>query len=578
MRILATNPDTIGDVILRQPMYRALMEAGHELMLLVRPLLTPVVGSVVPGARVATVQANIYDPRMRPSDPALEGVVEEARDFNPDAILVAPYQWTVMSERLSREFPEAKVFAFSGKPFSDPNHGPARTSELRITNRVEVAEESPEVRKNELMAAAVLGRSESLPDPTLEAAPEHITAADAILARLGYEPGKYWVACVGDTKWTKVRNWQPERWAEVLREWSVRYGRHFLLIGQENEAETARQVRSLMGDRSGAAAEWFGRGDGDLDVLLGLVARSAGYIGRDTGPMHISAAMRKPVLAVFGGGTWPRFVPQVDPSITVTLGVPCAGCNWVCHLPESYCIKDVPVASVLEAVDDLESGRVTQRTVRVLKPDGVLLTRIGREGAVWGRAHLTQLSLTRRESMEQTQTLADTLDRTARQAGRAEALAEQLDTLKTEMARRESLLKQRIAATEAMLRAREEEWTGGKARAKLEAEIRARFTIEEAARAQREADLRTRLSKAQAELTQAQAENADLKIRLERVTSEHSALANWSRQLEDELQVVRPRLHELMSSRWRRYGQRLHLCMTLPWEKAATNGHLNGKH
>ena len=30
------------------------------------------------------------------------------------------------------------------------------------------------------MAAAVLGRSESLPDPTLEAAPEHITAADAM--------------------------------------------------------------------------------------------------------------------------------------------------------------------------------------------------------------------------------------------------------------------------------------------------------------------------------------------------------------------------------------------------------------
>jgi ADP-heptose:LPS heptosyltransferase len=578
MRILASNPDTIGDVVLRQPMYRALMDAGHELMLLVRPLLAPVIGTIVPGARVAVIQANIYDPRLKPSSPDLAPIVDIAREFRPDALLVAPYQWTAMSERLSLDLPEVKVFAFSGKPFSDPTFGPARETELRVTTRVEVAEESPEVRKNELMAAAVLGRSIDLPDPAVDAAPEHLMAADAVLSRLGYDAGDYWVACIGDTKWTRVRNWQPERWAAVLREWSVRYGRRFLLIGQDNEAESAQKVRELMGDRAGAAAEWFGRGDGDLDVLLGLIARSAGYVGRDTGPMHLAAALRKPVLAVFGAGTWPRFVPRVDPSIAITLGVPCAGCNWVCHLPESYCIKDVQVAPVLEAVDDLEAGRVRERTVRVLKPDTMLLTKIGREGAAWGRAHLTQLSLKRREHMEQTQTLTETLDRTARQAGRADALAEQLEALKSEMARREALLKQRVAATEALLRAREEEWAGGRARARLEAEIRATIGADEAGRAQREADLRARLAKAQAELTETQAENSDLKTRLERYRSEHAALASWSKQLENELQVVRPRLHELMSSRWRRYGQRLHLCMTLPWEREVSNGQLNGRH
>ncbi len=593
MRILASNPDTIGDVVLRQPMYRALQDAGHELMLLVRPLLTPAIGALVPGAKVLTVGTNLYNPKLRAADPSLEPVAAAAREFAPDLLLVAPYQWTALSERLSHELPGARVAAMAGRLFADPHYGPAPESKLRVTDRVQVAEETPEVRKNELLASAVLGRAVNLPDPRLEAAAEHLAAADAVLSRLGFDAGAYWVACVGDTKWTRLRNWQPERWAEVLKLWALRHGRKFLLIGQDSEAETARKVRTLMGDQAAAAAEWFGRGEGDLDVLLGLVARSSGYVGRDTGPMHIAAAMGKPVLAVFGGGTWPRFVPQVDPSVALTVGTPCAGCNWVCHLPESYCIKDVPVQAALAAMEELEAGKVSERTVRVIRPDTVLLSRIGREGAEWGRAHLTQVSVTRREHMEQTQSLTETLERTARQAGRAEVLAAELESVKNEMARREALLKQRVAATEGLLHAREAEWQKRAAeleakaqnaedalRARLEAQVREKFAGEEAHRVQREGDLRTRLAKVQADLTQAQAEVSDLSTKLERVRGEHAALSRWSRQLEEELSTVRPRLNELMQSRWRRYGQRLHLCMTLPWEKESVNGNggLNGKH
>jgi ADP-heptose:LPS heptosyltransferase len=591
MRILATNPDTIGDVVLRQPMYQAILAAGHELLLMVRPLLAPVLGSIVPGARVELITANVYDPRLKPGDAALALLAAKATEFDPDLLLVAPYQWTAFSERLSKDLTRARVVSLSGRPFSDPKLGPAPKSMLRATEQVQVAEETPEVRKNEMLASAVLGAVLSLPDPAIEPSPEHLAAADAVLARLGLEPGEYWTACVGDTKWTRLRNWQPEKWAELLSAWSRKHGRKFLLLGQENEAQTTAEVRRLMGDQAGAAVEWAGRGDGDLDILLGLIARSRGYVGRDTGPMHIAAACRKPVLAVFGGGTWPRFLPQVDPSISLTVGVPCAGCNWVCHLPESYCIKEVPVADALEAADRLESGSVARREVRTLKPDALLLSRIGREGAVWGRTHLTQVAVVRRESMEQTQTLTESLERTAKQAGRAEMLAEELEKLRAEMARRESLLRQKLAATEAMYKARQAELEKRveeldqnasvlEARfkknmlAKLEAEARERYAAEEAQRAQRDGDLRSRFVRAQAELTQAQAENADLKLNLERITWEHGALSKWTKQLEHEVAVIRPRLHELMSSRWRKYGQRFHLCMVLPWEKEAT--HANG--
>ena len=58
--------------------------------------------------------------------------------------------------------------------------------------------------------------------------------------------------------------------------------------------------------------------------------------------MHAAAALGKPLLAVFGGGTWPRFLPAVEPSVTVTVGVSCE--PWLAPEPVAQ-----PVVSSLQA-------------------------------------------------------------------------------------------------------------------------------------------------------------------------------------------------------------------------------------
>lgn len=587
MRILASNPDTLGDVVLRQPLYRALLDAGHDLTLIIRPLLAPVIGCIAPGARILTTAVNLYDPRLAPESPELDSVVEAAKAEEPDLVLIAPYQWTALEERLSIAFPRARCIALSGKRFADPTYGPAPASKLRVTQRVEVAEDVAEARKNELLATAVLGRAVSLPDPCLEPASEHVEAARAHLAKAGLEPGGYWVACVGENQYTAVRNWRPERWSETLADWASRRGRRFLFVGHESERPTAEAIRDGMGDQRHAAAVWSGAGDGDLDVLLGLIALSAGYIGRDTGPMHLAAALRKPVIAVFGGGTWPRFLPAVDPSVAIAVGAPCLGCGWTCHLPESYCIKEVPVAEVRRAIDEIEEGRIARREARLLPPDGPLLSRIAREGAAAARERLTQLSVARRESMEQNESLAAVLERALKQAGRTEALAEELDATRTEMARREAILQQRLAAAENTFRVREEEMRRrieelerhGAAPEALQAAVDERVRAIEAERERRDAEtaarlhvLQAELAKANAELLQAKAEISDLRLKLARAEADRGTLSALARQKESEVVVLRGRVNDLLASRWRRYGQKLHLCMTLPWEKEITNG------
>jgi hypothetical protein len=105
----------------------------------------------------------------------------------------------------------------------DPHFGPADVK-LRVTRSVAVSEELPELAKNQLLAGAVLGRTVDLPDPGFEAWPEHLRIADTELGRIGFEAESYWVACVGDSTFTQVRNWEPQRWAELLSHWAQRLG------------------------------------------------------------------------------------------------------------------------------------------------------------------------------------------------------------------------------------------------------------------------------------------------------------------------------------------------------------------
>jgi ADP-heptose:LPS heptosyltransferase len=570
VRVLASNPDTIGDLVLRQPLYRALLDAGHELVLVVRPLLEPLLSAIAPGARVIRCALNLYDPRLEPDSPALAGLSEAAAALDPDLLLVAPFQWTALDERLAADLTRARVVAMTGRRFFDHNFGPQPPSSLRVTDPVRAAEDAPELRKNELLAAAALGRAVKLPDPALEAAPEHIQAAQAVLSRLGLVAGGYWAACVGDSEWTRIRNWQPERWGQVLGEWAARHGRRFLLIGHESEAAATEQVRRAMGDASSQAVAWCGRGDGDLDVLMGLLASSAGYIGRDTGPMHLAAAMGKPVIAVFGGGTWPRFIPAAGRGAALTVGVPCAGCNWVCHLPESYCIKEVPAAEVLAAVEAVESGRAEGMQARALKPPELLTVRIAREGAAASRANTAAAAAYRRVSMEQTQTL----ERAMKEAAKAELLARELDDTRAEMARRETLLKQRVAATENAYRTRHDQFDAELRRARdaAEAEYRQRLAAAESEHHRRESELRAALARAQAELAAAHQQTADLRLKLQGSHQQQQQLQALVSQQSQEIDMLRSRVRDLVISRWRRYGQKAHLCMTLPWEKDYANG------
>ena len=397
MRILASNPDTLGDLVLRQPMYRALEEAGHELLLVVRRGVEPLAKYVAPSARTLLLPAEVYtgdDPRHWAQ---FGDTFRAARDFTPDLLLVAPYRWTLFEEKLAEAMPPTvRRIGMSGHLYAgDPHAGPAPESRLRFDVVADVPEDQPEVEKNATLCAAVLGNAPALVDPRLKAGEGALDAAGRTLARLRLEPGGYWVACVGGTAHVSIKTWPAEHWGRVLAEWARRYGRKFLFVGLPEEAPAANEVRRAMAETLGEeraaqhSALWL-EPTSTLDDLLALTQLSQGYVGHDTGPMHIAAAMRKPVAAVFGGGHKLRFLPAVSPSVSLIVGVPCVGCGWACSFSTSHCIKQVPVYEVMTAVIDLEEGRIKEREARVLRPSRELQDQMIEEAAVYVRQQVRE--------------------------------------------------------------------------------------------------------------------------------------------------------------------------------------------
>lgn len=635
MRILISNPDTIGDVVLREPLFRALTEVGHELALVVSPLVQPLARVVAPGARLLELPLSVYSGKIQPDDERLAAVAEAAGAFDPEVFVAAPYTWTVLEERLSAELPGARKIGQAGGKFLDPLYGFGEEVESPFDEIVRVNEDLHELRKSEALARAVLGKAVRLDEPRLTIAPELAQSADAVLAPLSLDRGSYLAACVGHHAHTAIRNWRPDRWAQSLAYWMEKYQRPVLLLGAQEEADVSREIADALEAKGLEPRHWFGGPEGDTLLMAALLDGSRGYVGRDTGPMHIAAALGKPVFALFGGGTWPRFRPLAKPSVSITLAVPCSPCDWRCEQRRSHCIQDIPVGEVTSQIDRFESGQVEGSEVRQIEPTRAALVGLAADAARAARGYRVELSVARRTLKERDEEVRrismsesavmqrlERLEQAVQKSGQASRQAEEaqrrasevtqklnqntqaLQTARQELAQAvrraenadqqkshlaSEVEKLRGLLAEAQQKNRQGQQDAQSAKQQIQQLTQQRDAAEREAASLREKYAGVDLTKLQTDLANArkvagtlQGENNDLRLRVEQLVRERRAMEKLADQRLVAVQSLEHKLGELLASRWRQMGQRLHVAMVLPWEEAErkrlvganTNGHL----
>lgn len=149
--------------------------------------------------------------------------------------------------------------------------------------------------------------------------------------------------------------WDPARTAALIDALHDR-GRTVLMTGAPTQAEGAMAAEIL---RRCARSPHSLVGQLSLKELAWCIGKAQLFVGVDSVPMHIAAAMGTPTVALFGPSTQAVWGPwQVDHEIVASRPgcQPCQqrGCG---DGGVSQCIQDIAVADVMSAIARLEARR-----------------------------------------------------------------------------------------------------------------------------------------------------------------------------------------------------------------------------
>ncbi len=150
------------------------------------------------------------------------------------------------------------------------------------------------------------------------------------------------------------RAWHPARFSELARRLVRETGAGIVLLGGALERALLREIAA------GIPAGHLLLPGAEISIkeVGGILERCCLFVGNDSGPMHIAAALRIPTVGIFGPGSPDLTAPVARPGRLeiVSKRYPCSPCRQdffrECSPAPSgkpFCLEEVPVDEVLAA-------------------------------------------------------------------------------------------------------------------------------------------------------------------------------------------------------------------------------------
>ena len=157
-----------------------------------------------------------------------------------------------------------------------------------------------------------------------------------------------------------IKQWPPERFADVARRLIDTLGATIVLTGTSSDRALVDSVRHVLpADRVIDVARHL-----DLLTLAAVLDRLDLLVTGDTGPMHLAAAVNTPVVAVFGPSDPARYAPRGPYDRVVRVDLPCSPCNRI-RLPPARCVGHTP-----DCLASISADSVFTAAVAVLEKSG----------------------------------------------------------------------------------------------------------------------------------------------------------------------------------------------------------------
>ena len=332
MKVLILKPSSLGDVVQAMPLLRLLKQ--HH-----------------PDAQVDWWLAAELRPLLQ-GDPDLTNILsfERRRWRSPAywpeglaqirALRAAHYDWVIDLQGLAR----SALFAWlANGAFTIGLELEREGAHLAYDQAVPRPRDAQHAVDWYLAVALALGipthdRFEWLPQRTEITAAVEVKWPRDNFRWLGINPGARW-----DNK-----RWPAEHFAELVRQLAAaNVNFRFALLGGPDDWQLTETIRRAAPDR---CVNFAGRTQ--LPELIEVLRRCDLLVTNDTGPMHLAAALRTPVISLFGPTRPDQTGPYGQEQFALSHPLPCAPCmKSRCHWAESLaCLLGIQPEQVAATV------------------------------------------------------------------------------------------------------------------------------------------------------------------------------------------------------------------------------------
>jgi lipopolysaccharide heptosyltransferase I len=366
-RILLIKPSALGDVIHALPVLVKLRERYPEAR--IDWLLTPAIADLVahhPGlSRVVLFDRRRYAHAWRSPAAArdLMRLFSQLRGGRYDLVIDLHGQFrsavfalaTGAAVRVGFDRPRRRAIRRSS-PRSLParayRHGWTGAREgswLAYTHRIAIPSLDAHAADRYLWLAPILGlNSTSQPDFSVPIPTIARRRVDELLASAGVAMDQPLAVLTPGTIW-ETKHWRAEGFADVARH-LLRGGRAVVLAGAGKDAAACQAVARLCPQAVNVCDRTH------VSELAALIARADICVTNDSGPMHLAAALGRPLVSIFGPTDEIWIGPYARPRAVVRApGVACAPCylRRLRECPNAHaCMTRVSSAEVIARVDE----------------------------------------------------------------------------------------------------------------------------------------------------------------------------------------------------------------------------------
>lgn len=255
-------------------------------------------------------------------------LVKALRKRHPDLAIVLPQSW------------EPALFAFLSGARRRVGFG--RTSLESLLTDV-VPKHTPPSVENNLRLLEPLGVPMARKDYVglIKPSLSEMKRVAMRLSRAGVEAGKRLVILApGASRKVAIKEWPAEKWAEVANALAARKDTSVAIIGVEPADNITRLVKWPVLDLTRRTT---------LPELAAMLSMTDLFIGIDSGPMHMAAALGVQVIAIYGPSD-PTLTPPMGIGHTIVrTGIECSPCFRKSCPIGRVCLTQLPAVRVIDA-------------------------------------------------------------------------------------------------------------------------------------------------------------------------------------------------------------------------------------